>query len=217
MPKLIIPQLNQKIAHAAEIPAALQNAGIIPTTLDRVNWPEAFPYRPEVRFAAAHTGDTLLLLYCVEEQSVRAVARHDHEHIWEDACVEFFCMPAKDDIYYNVECNCTGKLLVAAGKDRSNRMPAPVDVMKSIDRWASLGTEPFDTRNEPTEWKLALRLPITSFFLHQFKTFDGMAMTGNVYKCGDSLPVPHFVSWSPVETPSPDFHRPDFFGEILFE
>ena len=216
MEKLIISKLSQEVAQAADIPSALLAAGITYTPISNVNWPEAYPYLPKVEFAAAHTGDALLLHYRVEEQSVRAVAKKDHEHIWEDACVEFFCMPAQDGIYYNVECNCTGKLLVAAGKDRHVRQPAPAEVMQRIDRWASLGTEPFDTRVEPTKWELALRLPITTFFQHKFAGFSGLTATGNFYKCGDGLPVPHFISWNPIATPTPDFHRPDFFGEIKF-
>ncbi|WP_262895053.1 carbohydrate-binding family 9-like protein, partial [Parabacteroides distasonis] len=25
---------------------------------------------------------------------------------------------------------------------------------------------------------------------------------------------PHFVSWSPIDLPEPNFHCPEFFGEI---
>ena len=217
MPTLVIPKLHQAVTLAADIPAAFLSAGIAYTTIDNVNWPQAYPYKPKVEFAAAHTGDALLLHYRVEEQSVRAVARQDQEHIWEDACVEFFCMPADDGIYYNVECNCTGKLLLAAGKDRNARTPAPDEVLKRIDRWASLGTEPFDTRQEPTKWELALRLPISTFFQHKFDGFNALTASGNVYKCGDCLPVPHFISWNPIQTENPDFHRPDFFGQMTFE
>lgn len=213
---MFIPKLNQKAANAADIPAAIQGAGIAYTSIDNVNWPDAYPYKPRVEFAAAHTGDALLLHYRVEEQSVRAIARQDHEHIWEDSCVEFFCMPAGDGIYYNVECNCTGKLLVAVGKDRNERLAAPAEIMQSIDRWASLGTTPFDTRLEPTKWELALRLPIATFFKHKFDSFDGLTASGNFYKCGDCLPVPHFISWNPITTENPDFHRPEFFGQIKF-
>ena len=217
MQTLIIPKLNQPVAMAAEIPAALLAAGIAYTPVNNVNWPDSYPYKPKVEFAAAHTGDALLLHYRVEEQSVRALALKDHEHIGEDACAEFFIMPADDGIYYNVECNCTGKLLVAAGKDRNNRTPAPAEVMQSIGRWASLGTEPFDTRTEPTKWELALRIPITAFFQHKLDGFGGMKAKGNAYKCGDCLPVPHFISWNPIKTESPDFHRPEFFGQMIFE
>ena len=218
MQTLIIPKLNQIVASAVNIPAFLSAAGITYTTIDNVNWPEAFPYKPKVEFAAAHTGDALLLHYRVEEQSVRAVAQKDHEHIWEDACVEFFVMPDKaDGLYYNIECNCTGKLIVAVGEGRNERQPAPAEVMQDIERWASLGKEPFDVREEPTKWEVALRIPITTFFKHKFQSFEGIRATGNVYKCGDNLPVPHFISWNPIMTENPDFHRPEFFGQILFE
>ncbi|MBQ9171020.1 MAG: hypothetical protein IJ148_09450 [Bacteroidaceae bacterium] len=217
MQELTITKLRQTVANAADIPAALQAAGIGYTPVTNVNWPASYPYQPKMAFAAAHTGDALLIHYRVEEQSVRAVARKDHEHIWEDSCAEFFIMPAADGLYYNIECNCTGKLLVAVGKDRNGREPAPMEVMQGVDRWASLGTEPFDVRNEPTKWELALRIPVRTFFRHHLDSFDGLQAKGNVYKCGDNLPVPHFISWNPIKTETPDFHRPEYFGKIIFE
>ena len=226
MQTLIIPRLRRSVPQAADIPAAIQAAGIAYTEAAHVNWPEAYPYKPMMEFAAAHTGDALLLHYRVEEQSVRAVARGDHEHIWEDSCAEFFIAfspdacpgtPQTGGLYYNIECNCTGKLLVAAGEGRNGRIPAPAETMQAVSRWASLGTEPFDTRSEPTRWELALRLPAATFFMQGPGSLGGLTATGNVYKCGDCLPVPHFISWSPIRTESPDFHRPDFFGQMIFE
>ncbi len=214
---LIIPKLTQTVASAADIPAALFEAGINYTPLSNVNWSESYPYKPKVEFASAYVDGALLLHYRVEEQSVRAVSLKDQEHIWEDSCVEFFIMPLNDGFYYNLECNCAGKLLIAVGKDRNKRQPAPREVMQGVDRWASLGTEPFDTCNEFTKWELALRVPITTFFKHKIDRFDGLKAMGNVYKCGDNLPVPHFISWNPINTETPDFHRPEFFGEMIFE
>ena len=40
------------------------------------------------------------------------------------------------------------------------------------------------------------------------------SLRGNIYKCGDKTAHPHFLSWAPVGTPSPDFHRPEYFGEF---
>ena len=122
-----------------------------------------------------------------------------------------------DGLYYTLECYCTGKLIVAVGKGRNERIPAPAEVMQKIERWASLGTEPFEVRDEPTKWEVALRVPISTFFKHKFEGVGGMMAKGNVYKCGDNLPVPHFISWNPIKTKSPDFHRPEFFGQMKFE
>jgi hypothetical protein len=38
----------------------------------------------------------------------------------------------------------------------------------------------------------------------------------NFFKCGDDLPVPHFLSWNNIEAPEPDFHVPEFFGFANF-
>ena len=39
---------------------------------------------------------------------------------------------------------------------------------------------------------------------------------GNFYKCADETMNPHFVSWSPIDLPEPNFHCPEFFGNIHF-
>jgi hypothetical protein len=45
----------------------------------------------------------------------------------------------------------------------------------------------------------------------------GHVARANFYKCGDETETPHFGAWSPVQTPQPDFHRPEFFGRLVFE
>ena len=30
----------------------------------------------------------------------------------------------------------------------------------------------------------------------------------------DETDYPRFISWNPIDVPSPDFHRPEYFGEI---
>ena len=30
------------------------------------------------------------------------------------------------------------------------------------------------------------------------------------------MSLPHYLSWMPIDTPKPDFHRPEFFGKINF-
>jgi hypothetical protein len=40
-------------------------------------------------------------------------------------------------------------------------------------------------------------------------------ITGNFYKCGDETEYPHFGCWNLIASPVPDFHRPEYFGEIV--
>ena len=178
-----------------------------------LNWPDAFPYRPEAAFSISHTGDALQLAFRVREDAVRACCAADGEHAWEDSCVEFFFDPHGDGAYYNLECTCTGQLYLCHGNGRHGREMLPKWAFSAISRQCSLGREPFGLREEPTEWSVALEIPAAVFGL---ETFSGLHASGNFYKCGDRLPVPHYLSWAPIATPRPDFHRPEFFDSIVF-
>ena len=214
MNKLIISKINASGVTVQEIPALFRENKILYNRVENTNWPKEFPYCPKMQFGIAHTGEEFLIHYCVEEQSVRAVAQKDNDNVWEDSCAEFFISPAADGLYYNIECNCAGTLLLGVGEGRNNRQLAVPEITRQIDRWASLGRTPFDTRNQPTRWELALRIPYTVFFRHNITSLDGLTLKGNFYKCGDKLPVPHFISWNPIGTPTPDFHCPQFFGKL---
>ena len=178
-----------------------------------LNWPESFPYCPEVSLDIFHSGGALHLHYHVQEQAVRAFCATDRERVWEDSCVEFFFAPREDGIYYNLECTCTGKLYLCRGAERHGREVLPEQAYAGIVRRPSLGTEPFGLREAPTAWDLALDIPAATFGLD---SFTGLQARGNFYKCGDSLPVPHYLSWAPVGTPKPDFHRPEYFDKLIF-
>lgn len=199
------------------LPELLDEEKIGFQSIDNVNWPAAFPYKPKVEFRMAHTEDAILLHFKVREASVRAKYGKDNDSVWTDACVEFFSIPADDGIYYNLECSCIGTILVGAGAERANREHAPQEVMDKVQRWSSLGREPFAERIEETSWDVALVIPYTVFFKHHLTSLDGKVVKANFYKCGDELQTPHFLSWNPIAIEKPDFHRPDFFGTLEFE
>ncbi|MDE7147331.1 MAG: hypothetical protein K2O20_02960, partial [Duncaniella sp.] len=49
--------------------------------------------------------------------------------------------------------------------------------------------------------------------------FDGkpIELRGNFYKCASGTSQPHYLSWTPVPTPEPDFHQPQHFGQIILD
>ena len=216
MKSLVIKKIEAKAVEAAAVPALMDAAGIEFNPIACVNWKE-YPYQPDVKFRAAHTGDAILLHYQVTEASVRAVATADDGRVWEDACVEFFLSPESNDFYYNFECNCAAKLLLHGGPAGGERPGAAEDVLKSVKRRASLGTEPFEERVGECTWEVALVIPASAIFRHEIADLNGKAMRANFYKCGDLLQTPHFLSWSPIDLPQPKFHCPEFFGEIVLE
>jgi len=183
--------------------------------IDTINWAE-FAYCPEVHFRMQHSDTAFLLQYKVKEQAVRAIAAVDNGQVWRDSCVEFFVIPADDGIYYNFEFNCIGTALLSAGESRRGRESAPSSILSTIRRFPSLGRHPFAERIEETAWDLTVVIPYTLFFKHPDYSPAGKTVRANFYKCGDDLTVPHFLSWNPIDTETPDFHRPEFFGTVRF-
>jgi hypothetical protein len=61
-----------------------------------------------------------------------------------------------------------------------------------------------------------LAIPLSIFTHHPNLSLKGKTCNANFYKCGDKLAEPHFIAWSNIDTPKPDFHRPDFFGQVFF-
>lgn len=217
MKQLAVKKISGVAVRAAEVPAMLDRCGVDFNAIDCVDWRDEFPYAPEAMFRIAHTGTAILIEYRVTENTVAAVAPHDNGHVWEDSCCEFFFKPEGGDVYYNIEANCAGTVLVGCGPRRENRSHAPQDVLDRIDRWSSLGRDAFAERKGPVSWSMALVIPASVAFRSQIDTLDGLRMAANFYKCGDKLQDPHFLSWNRIDTDKPDFHRPDFFGQLVFE
>lgn len=200
----------------ADIPAMLDAEGVGYNAIDSNNWPDAFPYTPRVEVRVAHTGNNIILHYRVEEKTVRAVAE-DNGKVWEDACCEFFSIPAADGVYYNIECNCAGQMLIGSGAGRKDRERATKEVLDTVKRWSSLGREPFAEKAAPAQWQLVMVIPASAFFKHHITSFAGTTIRANFYKCGDMLQQQHYLSWNPIGLPRPNFHCPEFFGEVVFE
>lgn len=214
MKELKVKKISIGSVAADAVSALLSSENVAFEPLDVVNWAD-YPYRPEVSFRIAYTDNAILLHYKVKENSVRARYGQANEPVYKDSCVEFFITPAGDGVYYNLECNCIGTILLGGGKP-GNREHATPSVIASIDRWASLGRVPFEERIGETEWEVALVIPFGAFFKHNISSPDGKSIRANFYKCGDDLSVPHFLSWNPIPVEKPNFHLPEYFGELIF-
>ena len=40
-------------------------------------------------------------------------------------------------------------------------------------------------------------------------------MWANFYKCGGDHEIQPYGSWAPIDSPTPDFHRPESFGRVI--
>ena len=177
------------------------------------NWPE-FSAQCEAVVELSHSSDMLHIHYMVDEAAVVARCTADGQHVWEDSCVEFFFDPDGKGEYYNLECSCTGWIYLCKGTGRCGRIPLDDTALKSIKRRCTLPQEAFGLLGERTQWELWLDVPASVFGL---ESFEGLRARGNFYKCADASPFRHYLSYAPIATPKPDFHRPEFFETILFD
>ena len=182
------------------------------------NWPESHPYTPEVNFRIGHNGENLHLLFTVEERYTRALEATDGKKVCLDSCVELFIRPnTNDPHYYNFEFNAIGTAYAACRTSRKDPRPLPAEVLARIKRRTSLGHTPRAEFEGENQWTLHLAIPREVLIFHPGSSWSGMEVSLNLYKCGDELTLPHYLSWAPIDTPSPDFHRPEYFAPARFE
>jgi hypothetical protein len=185
--------------------------------IDCINWPIAFPSKPDVLFKLTRIENGLLLKFYVKEDFTRATYTFDNQPVYKDSCVEFFIDPSGDGTYYNFEFNAIGTLSLGFGVNRHNREEASFEITKSVKRLSSLGLHPIENKSDGIPWQLTVMIPYTSFWHHPALTLNSKRVKGNLQKCGDELPVAHYLTWSPINTPMPDYHRQEFFGTFDFE
>lgn len=213
MKQLFVPFLTQLSHRSSPQDLLAASTALVSHDLGEVPWP-AFPYKPVVHFKIAHTIDSLLLVYFVKEKHVNALYRDTNDPVYKDSCVEFF-LSFDGHHYYNLEFNCLGTGLVAYGDaDKAKRRLLSKTTVEMVKTLSKVKIE--ETADVDSEWHLLLSIPFTVFDAHAIDSLAGMRCRGNFYKCGDELPLPHFVSWNAIDHPTPNFHLPQFFGELLF-
>jgi hypothetical protein len=198
----------------ADISAMLDELGD-GQSIDTINWQD-FSYKPEVRFNIAWGPGEIYLKYYVRESNTKAEKDQPNQMVCEDSCVEFFVSPADDGIYYNFEFNPIGTALLGAGHGRADSKRADPVHIEGIRRLATMGEKPFGEIEGDNRWSLTVAIPLDTFFHHHVTSLKGKTFRANFYKCGDKLSNPHFVTWNPVKTGKPDYHRPEFFGTLKF-
>ena len=184
-------------------------------TIEILNWVKEYPYRPITQFNIARSKDCLFIKYSVRGSMLRAIYSNDQDPVHEDSCVEFFCMPVGAEKYINFEFNCIGTCSASKRKSRNEQVvPLTNDELNSIKRFPSIGRRAFNEMEGMFEWELTVKIPIILLGIDPNNLPE--KLTGNFYKCADGTDSPHFVTWNPIKTEKPDFHRPEFFGELYF-
>ena len=197
------PELaNLPLAKVDAALAAMPATGVI----DQINWPDQYPAAPQTTFTLAHTDHMLYVRYDVKGEVPLSTKTNDLELVNEDACVEIFIGDANNTHYWNFEFNPAGLCNASHRKERK------VDVVRlNPEQLASI--QRYGQQLCAAHWTLLVGIPLSLIDLDLTKESSRRA---NLYKCGDKTAMKHYASWSPIHSPAPAFHLPEFFGEIQF-
>ena len=184
--------------------------------VENLNWKETYPYRPITLFNIARSNNSIFIKYSVRGSMLRAIYSNDLEPVNEDSCVEFFCKLPDSDNYMNFEFNCIGTCNASKRKSKTEGVVRyTLDELSQIKRYPSIGRRAFNEMEGMFEWELTVKIPFTLMGIDPNNL--PKKLLGNFYKCADGTDSPHYVSWSPIKTKKPNFHCPEFFGELIFE
>ena len=178
--------------------------------ISEYRWEKGYSPRAEARLLYV-AGKGFALQMIAFEGSPTAVYGSYNDPVYKDSCLEFFVsFNKRSPKYMNFEMNSLGAFLAAVRTDRKNKTPihelaSALPEVKPIKGEGFWGVEVLFTKDFIKQ----------TFGVSRFCAGD--VIKGNFYKCGDETPVPHFGMWSPVDNPTPDFHRPEFFGELVLE
>ena len=144
------------------------------------------------------------------EQNIRAQRTGYLQQVCEDSCMEFFFSLTDDGRYFNFELNPNGCVHLGLAYGRHNSAQLVPKKMEEL----------FDVRANYLDdgWELYYRIPLS--FIHLFYPGyhweAGTQIRANCYKCGDLTAQPHYITWNPVSSDTPDYHRPQDFGLMIF-
>lgn len=182
--------------------------------IDQQSW-LTYKSNCETQFVIAHTGNMICLKFFVKEDVIKVKTYQTNGRVHKDNCVEFFVAFGTQKKYYNIEFNCTGVCLIGFGEGRLNRVLLDEKLIGKIKTHISILSAPANSKTKYV-WEVTAMLPIAVFEASNLTSFNQLNALGNFFKCGDDLPQPHFYSWNKIEAAEPDFHLPEFFGELAF-
>lgn len=197
-----------------EIAGMLEEVGTR-LSVESLNWPEEFPYRPLTVVSAAHSGKHIFLDFFVRCNYLRAENYTPNSPVSEDSCVEFFVSaPGNPDAYWSFCFNCIGTTRAKWRDGATSRFLTPEE-LSQVKVYPSVGTRPFQEVEGSFIWSVTVAIPIELLGI-SYKG-EAIELKANFNKCASSTSQPHYLSWSPIDSAHPDFHRPDCFALLTLE
>lgn len=182
-------------------------------------------HKPRTQARMLHDGDSIGVMFRVEDRFVVARGMEYQSRTHKDSCVEFFVEPVAGKGYFNFEFNCVGTLLLTYIEDARRKgdgfekyVGVEEELANGIGVRGSLRGPIVEEITEPTTWTVSYRFPkgIFEAYVGEIPSLDGLAMRGNVYKCADESSHPHWGYWADIGEKL-DFHQPKRFVPFVCE
>jgi hypothetical protein len=161
-------------------------------------------------------------IFQVKDKYVQCVVEETNGPVYSDSCVEFFFSPDQNNplFYFNLEINCGGVALMQQTSEphKKYRYLSTSDI-EQIEIAHSLPRKVFPEIEEEIFWTIEFRIPLA--ILHNYSEISHpekeVVWKANFYKTASKTSNPHYLTWSFVDNPKPDFHLPQYFGSLVFQ
>ncbi len=178
--------------------------------IDVYSWSQAYTPAAYAQVIFKEGDGFYVRMFC-EEENPRAVYTKFDDPVYLDSCLEFFCdyVPGKFEGYYiNTEMNANGAFLTywAHGIGNYEMMPDKTDTLPAVEAFKQDGG-----------WGVLLHVSldmIRDIYGADTDFSVGSVVRMNFYKCGSECDIPHYGAWREVELDAPNFHSPQFFGDV---
>jgi len=176
--------------------------------VDNILWLEDCGVRTKMKIA--YDDEKMYLHMISKEENIRHEQKGDLARVCTDSCMEFFFGPKDDTRYFNFEANFDCFFHIGFGYGRSTSVRLINHDLKFLNARSS------KTNNG---WQLNYEIPFCyiQMFIPEFKPIKGYKLKANCFKCGDDCVKPHYLAWNDEANATPDFHRPEYFGEMIFD
>ena len=169
-------------------------------------------YRPEVDYVLSADESGFCMHMTVYERDPRRTETEHQKDIYKDSCAEWFVNFAPEicDRYFNFEVNANGAMYAAFRKNRYEYAFLPAGDMEKLEIQAEIRDD---------RWEVRYRVPFSLIrkYIPDYRFEEGMKIRTNFYKCGDETAYPHFGIWNESPLKKPDFHRPEYFAEVILD
>ena len=179
-------------------------------------------FTPQALARVLYDEDYIYVQFKVEDRYVRSVVQRVNGPVSGDACVEFFFCPdtSRPETYFNMEVNAGGTPLLFCvtypWKEKHELDSAEIRTIPLAHTLPAV-VEPEIT--DPVTWGIEYKIPFTLLekYTSIVRPAPGVVWNANFYKTANKNSNPHYLTWSWVDFPRPNFHLPMYFGRLEFK